>query len=277
MIEKVGLCLTGGGAKGAYQIGATQALKDLGLYTEIKAFSGTSIGAANCSILASRDIDTARDIWFNIPEDALSVPKSLTERFKEERFRTLERGIYSMETFESVMMSKISFDALKNKEVYVTVSEVGEDSKGLFEVLVSSYQHYIKKDVKAHYVSLADLDKETCMDAVKASCSIPIIFPAVVNENKKYYDGGLFDNTPVEPLVRIGCTKVYIIDISFFRQPMDLKKEYPNVEFHVIKPSKSLGKILDFTPEHSHKIYDIGYKDTMKYFEELKHLDNNII
>lgn len=270
MSEKVGLCLTGGGAKGAYQIGAAQALEDLGLYKSITAFAGTSIGAANCSVLASTDIGTAREIWFNMPEDALSLPKPLTERFKEDRFKALEQGIYTMETFERVMMGKIDFDRLKKKEVYVTVSEVGEDTKGLFEVLISSYQHYIKKDVKAHYLPLAELEKEVCLDAVKASCSIPIVFPAVINESKKYYDGGLFDNTPVKPLVESGCDKIYVIDISFFKQPNDLVKEYPDVEFHIIKPRQSIGKILDFSKEHAEEIYMIGYLDTLKHFEELK-------
>lgn len=269
MSKKVGLCLTGGGAKGAYQIGAVQALEDLGLYKEIEAFAGTSIGAANSSVLASRDISTARRIWFNMPENALSLPKPLTERFKEERFGALETGIYSMDTFEEVMMGEIDFDSLKDKEVYVTVSEVGEDSKGLLEVIVSSYQHYVKKDIKAHYLSLADLDKKICMDAVKASCSIPIVFPAVINENKKYYDGGLFDNTPVKPLVESGCDKIYVIDISFFKQLNDFEKEYPDVEFHFLKPSQSIGKILDFTKEHAQEIYAIGYNDTLKYFKEL--------
>jgi len=272
MSKKIGLCLTGGGAKGAYQIGACQALEDLGLYQKVEAFSGTSIGAANSSVLASTDIETAKDIWFNIPDDALCLPKPLAERFKEDRLKALEKGIYSMDTFERVMMSKIDFNVLKNKEVFVTVSEVGEEAKGLFEVLISSYQHYIKKDIKAHYVLLSDLDEEVCLDAVKASCSIPIVFPAVVNEDKKYYDGGLFDNKPVKPLVEVGCDEVYIIDISFFKQYSDVSKEYPDVTFHIIKPSKSIGKILDFTPEHAKEIYETGYNDTMKYFKDLKTL-----
>lgn len=270
MSKKIGLCLTGGGAKGAYQVGAVQALEDLGLYQNISAFAGTSIGAANCSVLASTNIATAKEIWFTLPEDSLTLPKPLSERLLEDRLKVLERGIYTMETFEKVMMSKIDFDALKNKEVYVTVSEVGEQSKGLLEVLVSSYQHYIKKDIKAHYVKLSSLENNVCLDAVKASCSIPIVFPPVVNENKKYYDGGLFDNTPITPLVESGCDEIYVIDISFFKQPHDILKDFPNVNFHVIKPSKSIGKILDFTPEHSKEIYEIGYLDTINYFRNLK-------
>lgn len=273
MSKKIGLCLTGGGAKGAYQIGAVQALEDLGLYKEVQAYAGTSIGAANCSVLASTSIETAKKIWFNMPPDALALPKPLTTRLKEERLKAFERGIYSMDTFERVMMGEINFDVLKNKEVYVTVSEIGEESKGLFNVLVSSYNHYIKKVDKAHYISLAELDKEICLDAIKASCSIPIVFPAVVNESKKYYDGGLFDNTPVTPLVNSGCDTIYVVDISFFKQPFDVLKEFPNVKFHVIKPTKSIGKILDFSQEHAKEIYEIGYFDTMNYFKKLKILN----
>lgn len=269
MSDKIGLCLTGGGAKGAYQIGAVQALEDLGLYQEIKAFSGTSIGAANCSVLASTSIATAREIWFNMPDDALSLPKPITERIWKEKFKAFEKGIYTMDTFERVMMGKIDFDKLQEKEVYVTVSEVGEESKGLLEVIISSYQHYIKKVDKAHYIPLAEIDRDVCLDAVKASCSIPIVFPAVVNENKKYYDGGLFDNTPVTPLVKSGCDEIYVIDISFFKPSSDDLNEFPDVKFHVLRPSESIGKILDFSSEHSKDIYEIGYNDTISYFKKL--------
>ena len=47
MNKGYGLVLNGGGAKGAYQIGAWAALRQLELYDEITAVSGTSVGALN--------------------------------------------------------------------------------------------------------------------------------------------------------------------------------------------------------------------------------------
>lgn len=270
MNKKIGLCLTGGGAKGAYQIGAVQALDDLGKYKDVAAYSGTSIGAANVAVLASTSIEKTREIWFNMPKDALTLSKPLLERIKNEKFRAFENGIYTMDTFERVMMPYIDSQKLKAKEVYITISESGEEDKGLLQIISSTYKHYIKKDSKVHYLPLQKLDQDTCLDVVKASCSIPIVFPAVVKDNKKYYDGGLFDNMPVLPLVEAGCTEIYIISISFLKQTLNVTKKYPNVLFHMIKPSKSLGRVLDFGEKHSKHIYDMGYNDTIEYFKNLE-------
>lgn len=44
MFGKFGVCLSGGGGKGAYQIGVWQALRDQGLDQKIAVVSGTSVG-----------------------------------------------------------------------------------------------------------------------------------------------------------------------------------------------------------------------------------------
>jgi len=56
-----GLVLAGGGAKGAYQIGAWQALREQGIKFDV--ISGTSIGALNAALVASGDLDKARTFW----------------------------------------------------------------------------------------------------------------------------------------------------------------------------------------------------------------------
>jgi NTE family protein len=168
------------------------------------------------------------------------------------------------------MMQHIDYETLKDKEVYITISESGEESKGILQLFSSTYKHYIKKDSKVHYLPLQNLDQETCLEVVKASCSIPVVFPAVVKDNKKYYDGGLFDNMPVLPLIETGCTEIYVVVISFLKQQVNIKKKYPNVKFHILKPSKSLGKILDFGEKHSKRIYEMGYTDTIAYYKKLE-------
>jgi len=56
-MNKVGLCFSGGGARGAYQIGAVKALVELGIFSHIQVFSGTSIGAVNACMVATKNID----------------------------------------------------------------------------------------------------------------------------------------------------------------------------------------------------------------------------
>ncbi|RVU55577.1 patatin-like phospholipase family protein [Anaerosphaera multitolerans] len=56
-----GLVLEGGGAKGAYQIGAYFALKELGY--EFEAVVGTSIGSINGALIVMGEADKALKLW----------------------------------------------------------------------------------------------------------------------------------------------------------------------------------------------------------------------
>lgn len=271
MEKKIGLCFTGGGARGAYQIGAAQALKDIGIYKNISAFSGSSIGAANMAVITSTSIEKARDIWFNIPKDALTLSEPIITKLKKDKLKTLDNGIFTMESLNNIMIDVIDHETLKDKDVFVTVSEIGEITKSIFEVVKSSYKHYIKKDSKVIYVPLKILNREDQIKAVTASCSIPGVFPAITNENKKYYDGGVFDNTPIRPLIDIGCTEVIVIGVSFFALELIQGEKYSNVTIHNIKRRRKLGGVLDFSSKHSKEIYNFGYQDTIKYFTDLGH------
>jgi len=269
MENKIGLCFTGGGARGAYQIGAAQALSDLGIYEHISAFSGSSIGAANVAIMASTSIEKAREVWFNIPKDAFKLKEAIVPRLKREKFSTFDNGLYTMETLNRIMIDLIDYDVLLTKNVFVTVSESGDVSKGLLELFRSSYKHYIKKDSKVVYIPLRELEKGDQIKAVTASCSIPVVFPGVTGNDKKYYDGGVFDNTPVRPLIDFGCNEVIVIGISFFAFELIQSEKFPNVKMHQIKGKKKMGRVLDFSSKHSKEIYKYGYEDTLKYFIKL--------
>ena len=62
--KEYGLVLEGGGARGAYQIGAWHALQEAGV--KINAVAGTSVGALNAALICMGDLEIAEDIWKNI-------------------------------------------------------------------------------------------------------------------------------------------------------------------------------------------------------------------
>lgn len=63
--RRIGLVLSGGGGKGAYQIGCWQALRELGL-DRFTSIAGTSVGALNAALIAQGDFEKARSVWFGI-------------------------------------------------------------------------------------------------------------------------------------------------------------------------------------------------------------------
>ena len=70
-MAKIGLALAGGGARGAYQIGAWKAFKEMGLDTKISAYSGASVGSLNAALFAMDDYDAAYNIWMKLNRDSL--------------------------------------------------------------------------------------------------------------------------------------------------------------------------------------------------------------
>jgi NTE family protein len=59
-----GLVLEGGGAKGAYHIGVSKALVEIGI--EIGGVAGTSVGALNGAMIVQGELDKAYEVWQNI-------------------------------------------------------------------------------------------------------------------------------------------------------------------------------------------------------------------
>ena len=61
--ENIGLVLSGGGAKGAYQVGVWKAMEEYGLTNKVKAASGTSVGALNATLFANVTTTKAEQLW----------------------------------------------------------------------------------------------------------------------------------------------------------------------------------------------------------------------
>ncbi len=61
---KRAIALCGGGTKGAYELGAWKALRELGISYQI--VTGTSIGAINGALMAAGDFEQACELWDTI-------------------------------------------------------------------------------------------------------------------------------------------------------------------------------------------------------------------
>ena len=271
-MNKLGICLSGGGARGAYQIGALQALKELGILDRTVAFSGASIGAVNATFVTTDAMDIAKELWFNVPENPLGDSPSIVNTLRDQKLKVIDSGLFSIKKLNQLLEENIDFDLLKTKDIFIAVADTGDAEKGIIDLLKSTIAHYIQKDSKIQYIPLKGLNKELQIDTVVASCSIPVVFPPIVSNNRKYRDGGYFDNTPIKPLIDFGCDEIICITISMLSSIRSTRQKYKNIKIHEIKATRKLGKVLDFSSDHSKKSYEYGYRDTMSYFSK-----NNIV
>ncbi|MDT1877557.1 patatin-like phospholipase family protein, partial [Acinetobacter baumannii] len=75
--KKLGIAFAGGGGKGAYQIGVWNALRELGLDSQIAAIAGTSVGALNGAMMAQGRYELAEHMWRKVEAHNLLAIESL--------------------------------------------------------------------------------------------------------------------------------------------------------------------------------------------------------
>ncbi len=62
---------------------------------------------------------------------------------------------------------------------------------------------------EAEYMDTKKMDEKYSI--LRATCAMPMFFPAIEIDGKKYYDGGIADPVPVEKAVQDGCDKLVIV------------------------------------------------------------------
>jgi NTE family protein len=265
-MRRLGLCLSGGGARGAYQVGCLKALEELGILEKVYAISGTSIGSVNASLLACKTVDEMKDLWINYPASDFNKDTSIFKMLRERKMEVVNKGIYEIKALEQLLEDNLDLDKLKQKKVFVTLSPAGMDNEGAMGLLKASFRHYLRNDSQVIYSPLHEQDKKDITTQILASCSIPFVFPSVSLEGQQVFDGGLFDNVPVKPLVDAGCDTVIVIHLHriFFIN----KNRFPGINLYEIRSWKSLGGLLNFDSDQALKRFNMGYEDAMKYFKE---------
>ncbi|MDR2954050.1 MAG: patatin-like phospholipase family protein [Prevotella sp.] len=248
----LGIALSGGGAKGFAHLGVLQALNERGLFPEV--ISGTSAGAFAGVLYADGH-----------------TPSEILEFFKKKVFREFAEftiphgGFFKSDGFRSFLRKNLrarTFESLKIP-LHVIATDIEHGESKVFS-------------------------SGSLINAVIASCSVPIIFrPVEINEHY-YVDGGLFKNFPVSTIRReshkiIGVnvspiTKAefrssikYIAERSFHYMSGSNTLLDRNLCDYLIE-STSLSKYSMFDLEHVEEIYQAGYDLTVDFFNDNKEL-----
>ncbi|MCF7923542.1 MAG: patatin-like phospholipase family protein [Candidatus Izimaplasma sp.] len=265
-MNKLGLCLSGGGARGAYQVGVCKALDELGYFKSVYAFSGTSIGSVNASLLATKTVDEVKKIWVEFPREEMNFVESLMKKIRTKDFSMVKKGVADIKTLDKLLTENLDLEKLKDKLVYITLSPAGLSEEGTLGILKASFKHYIQGERKVIYSPLHKQKKKDINKQIIASCSIPFIFPPVNIDGKQIFDGGLYDNIPIKPLVDVGCDTIIIVNLQ--RLIRYNPKKFPGINLIEIKHKKSLGAVLNFANNQAQIRFDLGYEDAMNYFKE---------
>lgn len=109
------------------------------------------------------------------------------------------------------------------------------------------------------YKNAMEMDDKFTM--LRATCALPMFFPAIELDGQKYYDGGLTDPIPVKKALQDGCDKVIVV----LTQPRGFIKRYGKYDK---MGARMLGRKY---PQIRRAIMERPerYNETVKYCEDL--------
>lgn len=233
--KNIGLVLSGGGARGAYQVGVLSAIadisRDLGLDNPFTIYTGVSAGAINASYLAAGAEDFAQttkklvDLWSRISSDnvfytdAMSLGKIGFKWLEELSLGAIAgttpgRALLDTRPLRELISSNMQFeniqrniDAKKLRAVAITAMDY-QSSTGITFV---QGNEDIKLWTKARRLSQRAVLKA---EHVMASAAIPMLFPPVQVGNSFFGDGCVRNQSPCGPAIYLGAEKLMVIGVK---------------------------------------------------------------
>ena len=207
---KVGLVLSGGGAKGFAHIGVLKVIDSLGI--KVDYIAGTSMGSVIGGLYATgytgkqlEELFNSQDFNVLINDEFPRASKSFYERENEQHYAIS----LPFDNFKIRLPSALS----RGQNVYNLLSQLmlPVDDISDFDNLPIPF-FCIATDIETGE-SLV-MDKGRLVEAVTASAALPSLFQPVVIDNQILMDGGITDNFPVEKLRAKGMDVIIGVDVQ---------------------------------------------------------------
>lgn len=224
------MILSGGGARGAYEVGVLWYIFDdlsrmRGAPPKIDILCGTSVGAVNACYLAAHLTDPVLGmrrlvhLWSELhitrvlgfgPRQFVGIPRLLLGGGGE------GTGLFDVRPMAELVQREISWRALaralRRKQLRALTVSTTEVSNGRTVVFMQTSPDVdIPRTAPPRTLFRAD---HIGPHHALASAAIPLLFPPVRIDDELYLDGGLRQNTPIAPALRLGATHVFAIGSS---------------------------------------------------------------
>jgi NTE family protein len=271
---KIGFVLSGGGSRGAYEAGIihylrTDLAKRLGRHVPIDIVTGTSVGAINAAFLAATMSDPTAQAeaivaaWRSLRiEELISLKAGDMLRGmrmllggdppppQPGSFRY--GGMLDTSGLERFVIRAIPWRgierSLRDRSLHAMSVSATHVGSGHTVVFLSSAEPVPREWSRDPFVRhrAARIGPRH----VLASAAIPMLFPAVKIGEEYFTDGGLRQNTPMSPAIRLGADRLLLVSLKYVKpEPKVVERErveaYPKPLFLAGKALNAL--LLDHT------------------------------
>ena len=246
--KKTGLVLQGGGARGAYQVGALKAIAEIYGKTQnpFPIISGTSVGAINASSLASHSANFEQAalhleaLWRGLRTGSIFDPSARSVAATV--WRVVRTFLLGGKTNRYGWLDNRPLRRLLEQEFDRQAIDRAY-SVGDLDGFCITTACYASGMAVTHYESQTRTSPwkkarregrpdRLSVDHLMASSALPLIFPAIRIDHSFHGDGALRLTTPLSPVIRMGADKIVIIGVRDAEIISDDKthfQDYPSV------------------------------------------------
>lgn len=183
--------LSGGGARGAYEVGVLKSLMNAGLKIDI--IGGTSVGAVNAVLAATDQIDELSDVWQKVSTLSVYRPRLDVWNLGSWLSLTDNTGL-AKRLRDEVRWSRLARSPMR---VFISATNLTLRQNEVFSTSEITYRH------------------------VLASSAIPLLFPPVRLGRYWYIDGAFSLLRPLKPLIKAGADRIFTVYLTPRRPRLD--------------------------------------------------------
>ena len=293
----VGLVLSGGGAKGAYQVGVLKAILHSG--GQVDAIAGASIGALNGGVLASAPsleigVKRLEQLWMTLANEPPIAPNfpayfefllavglrirglwllPLLKKILGSLGGTIpaEKTFLSSRPLYRLMEEYFDPEALTNGlPLYISVYRSNGAIIDILSFLAS--ESGLKDSPDSEFIHIQSMPRDQQRDALLASAALPLLFEGRFIDGVLYRDGGIGGsqsaqgNTPITPLLQAGIQRVFVTHLS--DGALWRRQDFPEATILEIRPQSAIRRdggvkdLMGFNPSKIPAWIEQGYEDT---------------
>ncbi|NCB42595.1 MAG: patatin-like phospholipase family protein [Clostridia bacterium] len=236
--QKTAFVLSGGGSRGAYQIGVWKALKELGIHIDIAV--GTSIGALNAAAVTQDTYEAAEALWEQLETDMVFDYAHVFEN-KGVKFTTIKDILRQNLIEEDIRSSNIDF--------------------GIVTVKFPSMEPL--------YLWKEDIPQGEMIDYILASSAcFPAVTPYEIHD-ERFLDGAFYDYMPISLALERGAGKIIAVNLDAAGKVREEDMLLAKDRLTIVESHWDLGAFIIFDKENARHIMRLGYLDGLKAFEIL--------
>lgn len=230
--SKVGLVLTGGGARAAYQVGVLRAIADIlpdKTRNPFPVICGTSAGAINAASIAVSAHDFAEGVarleavWSNFHVDhiyrsdlagvARNTMRCLVSLASTEYGRHNAISLLDNAPLEALLRNRFSFRTVQHCIRSGALHALGLTAWGYTSGQSVTFYQASKQVLPWKRAQRLGIPATIGIEHLMASSAIPFIFPSVKLNREFFGDGSMRQLAPISPALHLGADKVLIIGV----------------------------------------------------------------